>query len=157
MKKIMIVYESRTGNVEAMARAVAEGVTRGGAQAILSECDKVKMEELAAMDGVVAGSFTSYGQMSSGMSRFFELSYAVHGKLQGKPAGAFASSGGFGGGNETTVLSLIKALMVHGMIVMGNSDVPHFGAVSVGTPDAEILENCRKQGEQIALMTQRMK
>ena len=156
MKKIMVVYESRTGNVEAMARAAAEGITRGGAQAILRECDKVNMEELSAMDGVLVGSFTSYGQMSSGMSRFFELSYAVHGKLQGKPAGAFASSGGFGGGNETTVLSLIKALMVHGMSVLGNSDVPHFGTVSVGTPDAEILENCRKQGEQLARQTQRM-
>ena len=156
MKRIMIVYESRTGNVEAMARAVADGMVRGGAEPVLKEVDRVKMEDLAAMDGLMVGSFTSYGQMSSGMTRFFELSYAVHGKLEGKPAGAFASSGGLGGGNETTVLSLIIALLVHGMVIQGDSDAPHFGTVCVGTPDAEALENCRKQGEKMSALVNKL-
>lgn len=153
MKTILIVYESGTGNVESMARAVAEGVRQGGAEPVLREYDKVDPSELPRYDGFAAGSFTSYGQMSAGMSRFFELSYSVHGRLQGKPAIAFASSGGLGGGNETTVLSLIKSLLVHGMLILGDADSPHFGAVCIGAPDREVLENCRKWGERLAALT----
>lgn len=152
MKTILIVYESRTGHVEAMARAVAEGVKAGGAEPVLREFDRIEPSELPRYDGFAVGSFTSYGQMSAGMSRFFELSYTVHGRLQGKPAVAFASSGGLGGGNETTVLSLIKALLVHGMMVLGDADSPHFGAVCIEAPDQEALENCRKWGGRIAAL-----
>jgi NAD(P)H dehydrogenase (quinone) len=154
MTKIAVVYESRTGNVERMARSVEEGIVSSGAEAVLINiADKeADLEAISAMDGMIAGSFTSYGQMSSGMSAFFEKSSAVHQRLKGKAAGAFASSGDFGGGNETTVMSLIQALMVHGMVIQGSSNAPHFGAVALGVPDGTALAVCFSLGERVAAL-----
>jgi len=66
------------------------------------------------------------------------------GKLEGKVGGAFASAGIFGGGNETTVLSILKMMLVHGVIIQGSSRSSHFGAVAVGAPGEKAIDRCRR-------------
>jgi NAD(P)H dehydrogenase (quinone) len=150
MKTIAIVYESRTGHVEAMARAVAGGVAQAGHQALLMTAAEADREAITRADGLVAGSYTSYGQMAGDMKAFFDRS--PHGSWKGKAGGAFASSGLLGGGNETTVLSLLQALLIHGMRIQGDCDGPHYGPVCVGEPDAKTLEECRRLGVRVAEM-----
>ena len=71
------------------------------------------------------------------------------GKLVGKVGGAFTSSGGIGGGNETTNLSLLQALLIHGMVVQGVQKGSHYGPVSVGAPDENAQDECVRYGKQV--------
>ncbi len=150
MKTIAIVFESRTGHVSSMAEAVAAGVERAGAKAIAIPVEEATNAAIAPADGLIVGSFTSYGQMAGGMKAFFDNS--PFGSWKGKAGGAFASSGLLGGGVETTVISLTMALLIHGLRVQGDCDGPHFGPVCVGEPNEEALEHCRRLGERVALL-----
>jgi NAD(P)H dehydrogenase (quinone) len=150
MKTIAVIYESRSGHVEAMARAVAGGIEASGAACYLSAVEKADYDKIGKADGLIVGSFTSYGQMAGGIKAFFDNS--PFGEWRSKAGGAFASSGQLGGGNETTVLSLLHALMIHGMKIQGDCDGPHFGPLCVGAPDDETLKNCRRLGERITAL-----
>jgi NAD(P)H dehydrogenase (quinone) len=86
------------------------------------------------------------------MKTLFDLSAKKHGRLQGKVGGAFASAGGLGGGVETTVLSILQMMLVHGMIIEGNSNTLHFGAVAIGKPDEKSLKGCRDLGKRVAVL-----
>jgi NAD(P)H dehydrogenase (quinone) len=147
MATIAIVYESRTGHVKAMAEAVARGVAARGGESRLMPVEQADIEAITRADGLIVGSFTSYGQMAGGMKAFFDNSPFA--SWAGKAGGAFASSGLAGGGCETTVLSLLHALLIHGMRVQGDSEAAHFGPVCAGEPDAETLRNCERLGERV--------
>ena len=57
------------------------------------------------------------------------------------------------GGNETTILGIIEAMLIHGMIVQGDSQGDHYGPVSINEPDARVTEQCRRRGQRIAKLT----
>jgi NAD(P)H dehydrogenase (quinone) len=150
MSHILIVYESRTGHVKQMAELVAEGVRGAGMDVRLLPVEEAKPQDLLDAAGIVVGSYTSYGVAAGGVKTFLDKTYGIHGKLNGKAGGAFASCAGLGGGCETTVLSILQMLLVHGMIVQGDPAEFHFGAVAIGKPDGRSLEACRKLGKRVA-------
>lgn len=156
MAKILVLYYSRSGNTRKMAEAVAEGVKNTGAQLTLCDLKNCTLEQLLDHDGIVAGSPTYYGQVAGALKEFFDRSVKYHGKLEGKVGGAFASSGVLGGGNETTVLSILQMMLVHGMIVQGQSKTNHYGAVSIEAPDESALEQCRLLGERVSKLAARL-
>ena len=94
--------------------------------------------------------------MSGDLKSFFDETAKIHGKLAGKAGGAFASSGGFGGGTETTVLAIIQILLVHGLVVPGAAQSPHYGAVAIGVPDDKALESAFKLGERVARLAAKL-
>ena len=55
MKKTAVVYWSSTGNTEAMAQAVLEGMKEAGAEAVLLTPDAVDVGALAGMDAIAFG------------------------------------------------------------------------------------------------------
>ncbi len=150
MAKILVGYHSRGGNTKAMADLVAEGARAGGVDVDLKPVGKVTVEALLDYDAIVIGSPTYYGQAAAPIRKLFDESVAVHGKLSGKVGGAFASSANIGGGNETTILSIIHSMLIHGMIIEGSSVGDHYGPVSVGPPDARVKKQCLALGERIA-------
>jgi NAD(P)H dehydrogenase (quinone) len=155
MAKILIIYFSKTGNTEEMARLVGEGVV---AEELLAEIKRVqdaKVEDLLSADGIILGSPTYYGVMSGVLKNFIDESIKYHGKLRGKVGGAFATSGVLGGGNETTALDIIKALLVHGMIIPGDTDAP-YGAVAIGKPDEKARASCRELGRRISRLVKEL-
>jgi len=77
--------------------------------------------------------------------------------LAGKVGAAFATSHNIGGGNETTVLDLLHALLIHGMIIQGNASGDHYGPVAVGTPDARALDQCKDLGRNVVNLINRLK
>lgn len=156
MPKVLIVYYSRTGNTEAMAKYVAEGIESEGVQVECKKVQDTKVEELLEADGIVLGSPTYYGTMAAEIKKLLDDSVKYHGKLEGKVGGAFSSSGAMGGGNETTVLDMIKSLLVHGMIVQGNPNSDHYGPVAIGKPDERSARECRKKGKAIAKLVKRL-
>ncbi len=139
-----------------MAEEVAEGAKKAGAAVTLTEVQNCDPKQLLDYDGIIAGSPTYYGIISGGLKDFFDRSVKYHGKLSGKVGGAFSSAMALGGGNETTVMSIIQIMLVHGMIVQGKTKKNHYGAVAINAPDAESKEECRLLGERVALLSSKL-
>ena len=149
MAKILVVYYSRTGHTGQMAEEVAVGVRSTGADADLCEVSSCTVEQLLDYDGIIAGSPTYYGIAAGPVKDLFDRSVVHHGKLEGKVGGAFASAGVLGGGSETTVISIVQMMLVHGMIVQGQARGNHYGVVSIGKPDQEAVKECRQLGKRV--------
>ncbi len=148
--KVLIVYDSRSGNTEKMAHAVSEGVSEEGLDVEVKRVEEASVDELPGVDGLILGSPVYYGLPTAKIKEFIDDSVKYHGKLDGKVGGAFASSGGTHTGAETTVMALNEALFIHGMVIQGTSGSNHYGAASVGAPDDKDIENCRKLGSRVA-------
>jgi NAD(P)H dehydrogenase (quinone) len=148
--KVLIVYDSRSGNTEKMAHAVSEGVSEEGLDVEVKRVEEASVDELPGVDGLILGSPVYYGLPTAKIKGFIDDSVKYHGKLDGKVGGAFASSGGTHTGAETTVMALNEALFIHGMVIQGTSGSNHYGAASVGAPDDKDIENCRKLGSRVA-------
>lgn len=154
--KVLIVYDSKSGNTEAMAHAVSEGVKDEGIDVEVKRVDEASIDDLPMVDGVILGSPVYYGLPTAKMKQYIDESVKYHGKLDGKVGGAFASAGGSHTGAETTIIALNEALLIHGMVVQGTSGSNHYGAASVGAPDENDKENCRKLGARVARLVKKL-
>jgi NAD(P)H dehydrogenase (quinone) len=154
MPSVLVIYDSQSGNTEKAAVLVAEGVRQvEGIDCTLKRVDDVSLEDLLKVDGIIIGSPTYYGTMSGKIKTFFDESVELHGKLQGKVGAAFTSSGGTASGAETTILSILQALLIHGMIVQGTSRGQHYGLAIVGAPKERGKNKCREFGARIGKLT----
>lgn len=154
--KVLIVYDSKSGNTEAMAHAVSEGVEDEGIDVEVKRVDEASIDDLPIVDGVILGSPVYYGLPTAKMKQYIDESVKYHGKLDGKVGGAFASAGGSHTGAETTIIALNEALLIHGMVIQGTSGSNHYGAASVGAPDENDKENCRKLGARVARLVKKL-
>lgn len=156
MAKVLVIYYSRSGNTKKMAESVVEGIKSEGLEVILKDVKDVGVDELLQYEGVVIGSPTYYGTMAAEIKRLLDDSVKFHGKLDGKVGAAFSSSANVGGGNETTVLDILNALLIHGMIIQGNPQGDHYGPVSIGAPDVRATKQCVKLGLRVAKLVKRI-
>jgi NAD(P)H dehydrogenase (quinone) len=154
--RILIVYDSNTGNTEKMAFEVAEGVKSTGVDVDIKKVDEVNIDEILGYKGLIIGSPVYYGLPTAKIKSFLDESIKLHGKLDGMVGGAFASSGGAHSGAETTIIALTEALMIHGMVVQGTSSTNHYGAASVGAPDDRDIEICRKMGQRLGNLVKKL-
>jgi NAD(P)H dehydrogenase (quinone) len=157
MARILVVYHSESGHTARMAELVAQGVSEAGGEADLRKVQDAPVAELTNYDGIIAGSPTYYGQMSAPLKQFFDESVKLHGKLAGKAGGAFTSSALVGGGNETTILSILQAMLIHGMVIQGTATSNHYGPVSIGKPDDRAGRECVELGRRVAELAMRLK
>ncbi len=153
--KALVAYYSMTGNTKKMAEAIAKGVKTQGIEVDLKAVTHVKPDDLLHYEALILGSPTYYGLMAAEMKKLLDESVRFHGQLSCKIGGAFTSSGGIGGGGETTILSILQAFLVHGMIVIGESDMFHYGPLSIASPNEKVLECCIKYGQKIAEITKK--
>jgi len=156
MPKILIIYYTRSGNTEKMARLVEQGVKNIKVDVETKRVGEVNVDDLLAAEGVILGSPTYFGVMAAEMKAFVDKSIKYFGKLQGKVGGAFATSGGIGGGNETTIMSLLEALLIHGMIIQGTTEGGHYGPVAIGAPDKRVEEECVALGERVGALVKKL-
>jgi len=156
MPKILIIYYSRSGNTEKMARSVEQGVKKAKVDVETKKVDEVHVDDLLAVEGVILGSPTYFGVMAAEMKAFVDKSIKCFGELHGKVGGAFATSGGIGGGNETTIMSLLEALLIHGMIIQGTTEGGHYGPVAIGIPDQRVEEECVALGERVGALVKKL-
>ncbi|MGB2600536.1 MAG: NAD(P)H-dependent oxidoreductase [Candidatus Omnitrophota bacterium] len=157
MKKIAIIYYSKTGNTEAMARLIEEGARmEPDVQVDLRKIENFPTEKALDYDALIVGSPTYYGSMAHQLKKFFDDSVAFHGKLSGKVGAAFSSAANVGGGNETTINDILNAMLIHGMIVQGEHAGDHYGPVSIGVPDDRAERQCRALGKKVAALVKRV-
>ena len=154
--KILVSYYSRTGNTKKMAEAIAQGIRDEGVACDLKEISHLSVDQLLNYDTLVFGSPTYYGVMAAEMKKLIDDSVKYHGKLEGKLGGAFSSSGIVGGGGETTILSILQAFLVHGMIVAGDAVLQHYGPLAIGAPYEEVHEMCLKYGSKVAILSKKI-
>jgi len=152
MTKALVVYDSATGNTEKMAKAIGDGLWEAGLIVAVQKVDNTTLDDLASAEAIVLGSPTYFCTMSGKMKALIDKSIKIYEpgrKLQDKIGAAFTSSDEVAGGNETTLLSLIQAMLMHKMVIVGHQS-GSFGAVSVGTPDKNCITQCQLFGKRIA-------
>jgi len=148
LAKVVVIYDTKTGNTEFMAQAVAKGSKSvPKAEVSLKKVEQASIEDLLNSDAIIIGSPTYYGLMSAKIKELLDRSVKIHGKLEGKVGAAFTSAGGTASGAETTILSIIQAMLVHGMIVQGRHNGKHYGAAAVGKPNEKDLAICEELGK----------
>lgn len=139
--EILVLYDTRKGATEALAREVCRGVdsvkdisarlrTVPRVSAVSEAVDPpvpdsgppfATLEDLSECAGLILGSPTHFGNMSASMKHFLDGTVAVwfSGALEGKPAGLFTSTSSLHGGQESTLLSMAVPLLHHGMVIVG--------------------------------------
>jgi len=156
MAKILISYFSSTGNTKKMAELIASGAEKGGGEVAVKSIAETSAAELLDYDAIIIGSPTYYGAPAAEVRKLFDDSVKYHGQLEGKVGAAFTSSANIGGGNETTIMAIVQSMLIHGMIVRGNSKGDHYGPVSVNAPDARVEKQCRELGRRTAELAARL-
>lgn len=141
MTKVLVLYYSSYGHVEAMAEAVAEGARAGGAEVDIKRVPETAPDEivekmgfttdhgrataavddLKGYDAILVGTPTRYGRMSSQMAAFWDKTGGLwaSGALVGKVGAVFTSTATQHGGQETTLFSVITNLLHMGMTIVG--------------------------------------
>ena len=139
---VLILYYSRHGSTEVMARQIARGVAQvSGIEARLrsvppvsAETDRPQLpevpetgpvfcddEDLRNCAALALGSPTRFGNMAAPLKYFIDgtSSLWMGGALVDKPAGVFTSTASLHGGQESTLLSMALPLIHHGMLFVG--------------------------------------
>ncbi|MBT8342873.1 MAG: flavodoxin family protein [Desulfatitalea sp.] len=151
--QILVLYYSKGGNTRRLAEMVAEGVAQvDGVEVLLRNTDEVTRDEFAASAGLIAGSPVYFGSMAAPLKQVLDEFVGVRRRMENKIGAAFATSGDPTGGKETTLLSILQAMLIYGMIIVGDplSATGHYGAACVGVPDSGTAENARKLGRRVA-------
>lgn len=150
---ILVMYYSRTGKTRALAEAVARGVEEvSGAVCKLKPAEEVSAEDFTSAAGIIAGSPVYFGTMAAELKAVFDKLITVRKKMAGKIGAAFATSAHPSGGKETTMMSIIQALLIYGMIVVGDplDASGHYGVAASGPLDKETAATARKLGKRVA-------
>jgi NAD(P)H dehydrogenase (quinone) len=153
------LYYSKGGNTRQLAEAVAEGAGQvDGVEVALRHTKDVTRDEFAAADGLIAGSPVYFGTMAAELKQVLDDFVGVRRKMENKIGAAFATAGDASGGKETTMMSIIQALLIYGMIIVGDplSATGHYGTSCVGAPDQKTAENGRQLGRRVAETVKKM-
>lgn len=142
MARVLVLYHSFYGHVEAMANAVAQGAREvPGTQVDVKRVPETMPEdafraaggkadqaapvaqpgELVNYDAIIFGTGTRFGNMTGQMRTFLDQTGGLwaSGALVGKVGSVFASSATQHGGQESTILTFHPTLLHHGMVVVG--------------------------------------
>lgn len=161
MTKVLVLYYSSYGHIEAMAAAVAEGaasvpgtevvvkrvpelvpdeVAKGAGMKTDQQAPIATPDELAGYDAIIFGTPTRFGNMAAQMRNFLDQTGGLWftKALVGKVGSVFVSTASQHGGQETTITSFHTTLLHHGMVIVGlpysfegNAEM---GEISGGTP-----------------------
>lgn len=155
--KIIVIYYSRGGTTKKMAEIIHSRMKEKGAEADIFSVSEVKPEQLLDYQGIIVGSPTYYGTLASQIKDLFDRSVTFHGKLDGKLGAAFSSAANIAGGNETTILSILEAMLIHGMVIQGDPRGDHYGPVAIGKVDERCQENCLRFAERFVELLKKVK
>ncbi|MEU2393596.1 NAD(P)H:quinone oxidoreductase [Streptomyces sp. NPDC007369] len=143
--KVAVIYYSSTGNVHELAKAVAEGAEKAGAEVRLrrvpelapdaaidsnpawrrhvedaKDVEVATLDDLAWANAYAIGSPTRYGNISGQLKQFLDTTGGLwqQGVLADKPATGFTSAHNTHGGNESTLLALYNTFHHWGSIIV---------------------------------------
>ena len=157
--QVLVLYYSRTGNTQKLARAVSEGVESvEGVHCLLRSTEEVQREDFVESDGIIAGSPVYFGVMAAELKKVFDDFVTVRRKTENNVGAAFATGGDASGGKETTMMSIIQAMLIYGMIIVGDpmDATGHYGVACLGSPDASARQHGFKLGARVAELVKKL-
>lgn len=157
MAKVLVVYYSRTGNTEEMAKLISDHLKDYGNKVTLREAQDASPSDFKDADGIIIGSPTYYGGMAAEVKKLLDDSVSLHGRLDGKVGAAFSTAANIAGGNETTVLSILNAMLIHGFIIQGDPEGSHYGPVAINAPDERARKECERLAERFNALLKRQR
>lgn len=141
MSDVLVLYYSRNGATEALAREVCLGIDSVEDMSarlrtvppVSTVCEATAdtipekgppyatNRDLDECTGLVMGSPTRFGNMAAPLKYFLDGTGSewLAGTLSGKPAGVFTSTSTMHGGQESTLITMAVPLIHHGMIIVG--------------------------------------
>lgn len=140
MSKIAVVYWSGTGNTEAMAQAVAAGVTEAGGEAALLTPAEFDASMLDSYDGVAFGC-PAMGAEVLEESEFEPMFSACASSLSGRKIALFGS---YGWGDGEWMRNWEEECGNYGAALV------HESVICCGTPDGEAEAECKALGAALA-------
>jgi NAD(P)H dehydrogenase (quinone) len=158
--QILVMYYSRTGNTRKLAEEIARGVQGvEGVKCVLKPASEVTRDDFLSSDGIIAGSPVYFGTMAAELKAVFDRFIGTRRQMEGKIGAAFATSAHHSGGKETTMISIIQAFLIYGMIVVGDplDAGGHYGVACTGAPDKETAQNGAGLGKRVALLVKKVK
>ncbi|MDD5681222.1 MAG: NAD(P)H-dependent oxidoreductase [Candidatus Omnitrophica bacterium] len=153
--QVLIMYHSQSGNTEKLASEIAKGVREvKDVVCLVKAAADVTKEDFLNSDGIIAGSPVYFGTMAAELKAVFDKFVGTRQKMGDKIGAAFATSGDGSGGKETTIISIIEAMLIYGMIVVGDplDATGHYGVSCTGSPDAKTSQNAIKLGRRVATL-----
>jgi NAD(P)H dehydrogenase (quinone) len=151
MIKVLVLYYSKRGNTQKMARLMARGVESiDGCEAVIRTVESdlpdaqmpndaiITEQDMIDCDALIIGSPSYFGNMASPLKKFIDTTGNLwfSGAMEGKPAGVFATASSLHGGQETTLINMMIPLLHFGMILVGlpYSEKSLLYTTSGGTP-----------------------
>lgn len=148
MKKLLIVYHSRTGNTEEMARAVCEGAVSGGATVSLKKAGEATPNDLLDCDAVIFGTCTNFGYMGGMMKEFFDQVWlSIGDNVANKPYSAFTCSRS---GTKQALDSIDSICNTFNQRKQFKLKKAFEGIAVTPKPSSAILEECKQIGKKMA-------
>ena len=159
--RVAVIYYSATGNVHALAQAVAEGAEQAGAEVRLrhveelasellisqsqywgrhrsqvAEAPVATLDDLEWADGFAFGTPTRFGNVAAQLKQFIDQAGQLwqQGKLADKVGTAFTSSQTTHGGQESTILALNNTLYHWGVLILPLGYTVHEVFAAGGNP-----------------------
>lgn len=130
---VLITYYSPSGSTKKMAEAIYEGARSvDGVQVKILPISEVKSADLMNATAVIVGSPVYNSNPAPEVLEFIN-SWPFDGRpMKDKIGAAFATGGGISIGEEGVMLDILRAMLIHGMIVMGGEEVESaFGASAI--------------------------
>ncbi len=157
--QVLVLYFSKGGNTKKLAQAVARGAEEvEGVKALLKHTREVTREDFLESEGVIAGSPVYFGTMAAELKQIFDDFVGTRKRMENKVGAAFATSGDASGGKETTMMSIIQALLIYGMVIVGDpmAATGHYGVACAGPPDKRAIENGMRLGRRVGELARRL-
>ena len=143
MNEIIVAYWSQTGNTQAMAEAVGEGIQAAGKKALVAEIGSVSMDALKNASAFAMGC-PAMGAEVLEEAEMEPFVMEVETFASGKNIGLFGS---YGWGDGEWMRNWAERMTAAGATVVGGE-----GVICQEAPDEEALEGCRALGKALAAL-----
>ena len=163
--RLLLLFDSRGGLTEQLAKAVAEGVRSvPNVELRYRRLDDAEPNELLAIDALIIGS-PNWSGMTGKLKDWFDHSGDLWetGELAGKAGACFTAGWSRSGGTEATLLQLLHLILSHGMVFVGlpwtdamRRSGSYYGATAHGEVTDGDKEQARALGRRVAEMTFRL-
>jgi NAD(P)H dehydrogenase (quinone) len=164
--KVLVAYHSRTGHTEKMAQGVVEGAKGvAGTNVMLKRVGEVLADDLFSADALVVGTPVYWSNMAGEVKTFFDNWQFKFGvfpefKMRDKVGAAFATGGQVSSGKETSMLTILAAMLGNQMIVVSGGGAFGASATTEGDSpgiDEKELASARMLGRRVAEVTRMVK
>jgi NAD(P)H dehydrogenase (quinone) len=142
MKRVILVYHSRSGNTKKVAVAISKGLNTGGIESTVRSVRTARNKDFLIAYCIGLGSPTYFRTISAELKRIVDKTVEIYGKLTGKKGFVFTSAGCAEDGKKC-LKTLFEILDCHGITCLGRLLV-------VGKPTSKDLKRCYEFGKNLA-------